>query len=44
MKYNEAGLSPLSETFWLTINQLKWMTIPIKTHIFQYECKYKSQH
>ena len=43
-KYNETGLSPLSELFWLTIKQLKWITIPIKPHIFKYECKYKSQY
>ena len=43
-KFNETGLSPLSEPFWLTIKQLKWITIPIKPHIFKYECKYKSQY
>ena len=43
-KYNETGFSPLSEPFWLTIKQLKWITILIKPHIFKYECKYKSQY
>ena len=31
-KYNKAGLSPLSEPFWLTIKHFEWITIPIKPH------------
>ena len=42
-KYNKTGLSPLSESFWLTIKQLKWITIAIKPHIFKCECKSKFQ-
>ena len=44
MKYNETGLSPLSEQFWLTIKQLQRIINPIKPYIFKYECKYKSQY
>ena len=40
-KYNKAGLSVLSEPFWLTIKQFKWVTIPIKPNNFKHECKYK---
>ena len=29
-KCNETGLSPLSVPFWLTLKQLKWITIPVK--------------
>ena len=43
-KYNKTVLSPLSEPFWPTIKQLKWITTPIKPHFFKYECKYKSQY
>ena len=43
-KYKEIGISPLLEPFWLTIKQLKCITIPIKPHIFKYGCKYKSQY
>ena len=41
-KYNETGVSALSEPFWPTIKQLKWIAIPIKPHIFKYKCQYKS--
>ena len=43
-KYQETALLVLSDPFWLTIWQLKWITIPIKPHIFKYKCKYKSQY
>ena len=39
-KYNETGLSALSEPSWLTISSIS----AEKPHIFKYECKYKSQY
>ena len=38
-KYNETELSLLSDPFWLTIKQLKWLIIPIKPHTSEHECK-----